>query len=30
MRIGIDIDGCINDQHDFILNYGSKYISDNK
>lgn len=30
MRIGIDIDGCINNQHDFVINYGCKYISDNK
>lgn len=29
MRIGIDIDGCINNQHDFVVNYGCKYISDN-
>lgn len=30
LRIGIDIDGCINNQHDFVVNYGTKYISDNK
>lgn len=30
MRIGIDIDGCINNQHDFVINYATKYINENK
>lgn len=30
MRIGIDIDGCINNQHDFVISYSTKYICENK
>lgn len=29
MKIGIDIDGCINNQEDFTINYGMKYIVEN-
>lgn len=30
MKIGIDIDGCMNNQHNFIINYATKYICENK
>ncbi len=28
MRIGIDIDGCINNQEDFVIDYGTKFIEE--
>ena len=30
MRIGIDIDGVLTDEHSFILDYGTKYFSEKK
>lgn len=30
MKIGIDIDGCMNNQHDYVINYATKYISENR
>lgn len=30
MNIGIDIDGVLNDQYDFCINYGSKYCEEIK
>ena len=29
MRIGIDIDGVLTDEHNYILDNGSKYFSEN-
>ena len=29
MRIGIDLDGCLTDEHGFIIDYGTKYFSNN-
>ena len=30
MRIGIDIDGVLTDEHRFVLDYGTKYFSEKK
>ncbi len=30
MVIGVDIDGCVNNQEDFVIDYGPKYIAEHK